>query len=156
MAHGLLDAPLVVVNRCGIELLSALLHDETCAVDEISYEPSTKRLLLPTRRQFHEGSEVVVGVQGDATTYEKSWMRTEVAMEHVINWKKHDDQGIGDYSFNEWSVNGHVLQIVFCEALVIVVEVDQLWITVTDLGFRGRARIVRYPGGAESSSSRVY
>jgi hypothetical protein len=108
------------------------------------------------RRQFHGGEEVVVEAGSLCTTYEKSWMRSEVIIQHVRDWKKEDDQGIGDYSFNDWAFEGETVRIIFCEKLTLVISVDRLEITMTDLGFMGKARIERYLGGVEGSSGRIY
>jgi hypothetical protein len=135
----------------------SLLHDETCSVDKMIWDQQARTLLLPVRRQFHGGEEVVLRVDGDAVTYEKSWMRSEVVIRHVVRWEKQDDQGIGDYSFNEWFFEGNDIRIAFCQALVLLVTVDRLDITMTDLGFNGKARIERYAsGGSEASSGRIY
>jgi hypothetical protein len=156
MTYGLLDRPLNVTEPSRLSELSSLLHDETCSVDDLIYKPEERTLLLPVRRQFHGGEEVVVNVGLGSKTYEKSWMRSEVLIYHVRHWDKEDDQGIGDYSFNEWEFDGNTFKIIFCEALVLTVLVDKLEIKMTDLGFKGRARIERYIGGSESSTGRVY
>jgi hypothetical protein len=156
MTYGLLERPLIVSDRSTLSELSSLLHDETCSVDDIVHKPAERILLLPVRRQFHGGEEVVVNERPGSKTYEKSWMRSEVLIHHVRQWNKQDDQGIGDYLFNEWEFDGDIVRIIFCEALVIAVVVDKLDIKMTDLGFKGRARIERYIGGIERSSGRVY
>jgi hypothetical protein len=157
MTYGLLDQPLLVTDPVTLEEMASLLHDETCAVDEVVWNQDEGTLLLPVRRQFHGGEEVVIHTDGDAVTYEKDWMRSEVLIRHVLSWEKLDDQGIGDYSFNEWGLEDGTLTIVFCEALVLTIRLDRLEIAMTDLGFSGRARIERSAGGgSESSSGRIY
>ncbi len=155
--YGLLDRPLHVTDAAGLDDLTALLHDETCSVDDAVWNEKAKTLLLPVRRQFHGGEEVEVSRTSDGVTYEKSWMRTEVLIRNVTAWEKVDDQGIGDYSFNEWSFASPTIQIDYCEALVMLVTVDGLDVTATDLRFGGKSRIVRsIGGGSESSSSHIY
>jgi hypothetical protein len=156
MTYGLLDRPLNVTGGEALNELSSLLHDETCSVDDMVHDPVARTLVLPVRRQFHGGDEIVVNTQLGFTTYEKSWMRSELLIRHVRGWDKEDDQGIGDYSFNDWEWAGNTVKIFFCEALILTVVVDKLEITMTDLGFNGRARIRRYLGGSESSSGQVY
>jgi hypothetical protein len=116
-------------------------------------EPGRGNAASSCQRQFHGGEEVIVHTEGDAVTYEKDWMRSEVLIRHVRSWTKQDDQGIGDYTFNEWTFEHETLVIVFCEALVLLVIVDSLEVTMTDIGFGGRARIERYAGGGSGSSS---
>ena len=79
-----------------------------------------------------------------------------VTIGHVERWTKHDDQEIGDYTFNDWALVGSTVTIYFCEALVIEIDVGQLEIRLVDVGFSGRARITRYPGGSQSTNSSVY
>ena len=156
MTYGLLNRPLNVTDGAALSELASLLHDETCSVDDMIHDPVGRTLLLPVRRQFHGGEEIVVNTGLGSTTYEKSWMRSEVLIRHVRSWDKEDDQGIGDYSFNDWEWAADSVKIVFCEALILTVVVDKLEITMTDLGFNGRAHITRYVGGSESSSGHVY
>jgi len=156
MTYGLLDRPIHITSASALEEMASLLHDETCAVDDVIWDQQARTLLLPVRRQFHGGEEVVLKVDGGSTTYEKSWMRSEVIIQHVRDWKKEDDQGIGDYSFNDWVFEGDTIRIVFCENLNLVIAVDRLEIALTDLGFKGKARIERYTGGSEGSSGRIF
>lgn len=154
MTHGLLDRPLIVTDPEALSELSSLLHDETCSADDITHDAVARTLLLPVRRQFHGGEEIVVNTDPGSTTYEKSWMRSEVLIRHVRSWDKEDGLGIGDYSFNDWEWAGNTLKIVFCEVLILTVVVDKLDITMSDLGFNGRARIKRYLGESETSRRR--
>jgi hypothetical protein len=156
MTYGLLDRPMHVTSASALKEMASLLHDEMCAVDDITWDQQGRTLLLPVRRQFHGGEVVVVEAGSLCTTYEKSWMRSEVIIQHVRDWKKEDDQGIGDYSFNDWAFEGETVRIIFCEKLTLVISVDRLEITMTDLGFMGKARIERYLGGVEGSSGRIY
>jgi hypothetical protein len=156
MTYGLLDRPLHVTTTSALEEMASLLHDETCAVDDMVWDQQGRTILLPVRRQFHGGEEVVLKADGHTTTCEKSWMRSEVFIRHVRGCERQDDQGIGDYSFNEWAFEGNTIRIIFCEDLVLTVSVDKLEVTMTDLGFEGKARIERYAGGSEGSSGRVY
>jgi hypothetical protein len=156
MAFGLLNQPIRAQDVGTLDEIGALLHDETCGVDDLVWDEAKKTLLLPFRRQFHGGEERVLTSGPMSTVYEKHWMRSEVLVRNVLAWEKFDDQGIGDYSFNEWSLDGDRLTIAFCEALVMTIEVSQLDITMTDLGFNGRARIERFIGGAEASTGQVF
>ena len=156
MTYGLLTHPLHAKDARTLDEMGDLLHDETCGVDDLVWNEGAKTLLLPFRRQFHDGEERVLTAGVLSKVYEKDWMRSEVLVRSVSAWEKFDDQGIGDYSFNEWSFEGDKITIAFCEALVMTIQVSELDVTMTDLGFSGRARIERFVGGAESSSSQVF
>ena len=89
----------------------------------------------------------MVSVGLASTTYKKSWMRSEVLIHHVRHWDKQDDQGMGNYSFNESEFAGNTVKIIFCGALVLSAVVDKL----EDRScFKGRARIQRYIGQARA------
>ena len=62
MTYGLLDRPLNVTAPSALSELSSLLHDETCSVDDMVYDQVGQTPLLPIRRQFHGGEDVVVSV----------------------------------------------------------------------------------------------
>jgi hypothetical protein len=156
MAYGLLDRLMEAQDAATFDAMGSLLHDETCSVDDAVWNQSARTLLLPFRRQFHGGTERVVETNALSTIYEKQWMRSEVLVRHVSTWQKHQDQGIGEYSFNEWAFDGRKITIEFCQALVVTIAVDRLEITMADLGFSGKARIKRFRGGAEASSGEVF
>lgn len=157
MTHALLERPLHVVNQASLYELSALLHDEVCRVDDAVWDRATETLTLPVRRQFHGGAEVLLSTGPDTAIYEKDWMRSEVLIRAVIHWEKLDDQALGDYSFNEWFFEAPTIRIAFCQSLVVLISVRELDITMTDLGFRGKARLERgLNGGGEISTSEIY
>lgn len=156
MSETLLTQAIRVTDRGGLDGLASLLHDESCDVDAIEFQPGEGLLMLPFRRQFHEGDERVIYADETKKVVEKSWMRSKVTLRHARGWTKHDDPEIGVYSFNDWAYENGQLSIYFHEALTITVELQALDITVEDLGFDGLARIERYATGSEASSSRVY
>lgn len=156
MTFGLLTQPLHAQDAAKLDEIATLLHDETCGVDDATWDVNSRTLVLPFRRQFHGGEERVLTAGAVSTVYEKDWMRSEVLVRNVSGWEKFDDQGIGDYSFNDWEFKDHKLTIVFCEALVLTIGVSDLDITMIDLGFRGKARIERFAGSSEVTTSRVF
>ena len=74
--------------------MAKILHDEMFAIEDAVYDEDKRTLLLPVRRQFHAGEEVVIKVECDAVTYEKSWMISEFVMQNVIALEKYRDQGL--------------------------------------------------------------
>ncbi len=156
MTYGLLEEPLIAKDIESLEQISSLLHDEVVEVERIVHTPKKGNLLLPVRRQFHGAEETVIESGTLETVYEKDWMRSEIEIRHVLDWEKIDDHGIEDYTVNELEFDGKQLMFYFCEELRIRVRISQLEMEVRDKGFRGRARISRWRGGAESSSSKIY
>ena len=136
--------------------IGQLLHDETIQVDDAHYDMERNELNFPVRRQFHGGYETSLQTESEWTVYEKDWMRSLLTIRGVVGWEKHDDQEIGDYTFDDWALDGETLTIVLHQRMTISVRIFALDILLTDLGYAGKARIERKGNGTEISSGTVY
>jgi hypothetical protein len=156
MVYGLLESPLLATDPKSLCELGSLLHDEIIQVDNFEFNDAEATLIMPFRRQFHGGKEVALKSEDDWIVYEKDWMRSIVLVKNVTDWRKIDDQEIGDYTFNRFNYVQSRLIISCCELLVIEIDVSNIEVIMKDLGFSGKARIKRRKSGAEISSNTVY
>ena len=152
----ILQEPINAKDSEGFAVINGLLHDEAFELNEILFNRDNHTITIPVRRQFHSGPERYIGNGVIFKKYEKEWMRSIVTIHGVIAQQTHHDQGIGSYSFCSWNYSDGKITIECNEALILIVEVDRLEVQFADIGFSGKARIERGPGGVEISSNKVY
>ncbi len=154
--YGLLNEPIVARDLESLDSIGSLLHDETAELDEAIFDQANSELILPFRRQFHGGLERMIKKTVFGTIYEKEWMRSEINIEGVESWSIEDDQEIGDYTFNELEWRDGMIILYFCECTSVLVHTRKIDVSMSDLGFRGKARIERSFKGSEISSHAIY
>ncbi len=156
MSDGFLTSPMRLTNAADLHLVNELLHDEVFELDTIKFCQATHTVTVPVRRRFHSGPERLIVVGHFSKTYEKDWMHSVVTIRRVRAWKTVRDQGINSYMFESLRYEKDIIEIKSCEVMVLKLAVDDLDVTVADIGLKGKAQIKRGPLGIERFSGRVY
>jgi hypothetical protein len=140
----------------GLDILNSELHDDAFDLDTLHFDQNTNVITIPVRTQSHSGPESLIESGVLFKVYEKDWKRSVLTIRNVKSWEALQDQGINCYSFFSWRWSNNVLEAECNETMVLKFRVDQLDVELSDIGFEGRARITRGPGGTELTSGTVY
>jgi len=154
--EGILKSPLRATDAETMELVESLLHDETFELDEVVDDRANGVVVIPVRRQFHDGPERVLKSGCAWTVYEKDWMRSELIIRRVESWRVEEDQGINTYTFCSWRVAARRLVAECNEVMKLIFEAGGIDVELRDLGFRGKARVKRGPLGVQLLSGEIY
>jgi hypothetical protein len=147
-----------ITDQHQIEQLLDFIHDENFDLNEIQYRPEEHTVEIPFRRVFHRGPRKRIRNWFFYTIYEVDVIRSSLLINKVEEYKVHDRERIGIYSFDTVKYDqGHQLLIFYGEPnLEITLRVTELKIVFQDVAVKGKASLSYTFGLIEGGPSKVY
>lgn len=141
-----------------IDWINEVIHDEYFDLDDVKHEGHRNTLTIPFRRIFHYHSPPqIIKCRILWKIGEVDVLRCLLQIGDVQKYEVIDKSRIGTFSFDglEYDKGSNRITIFAHEDCRIEIDVSGLFITYTELEYRGKARIT-YGLFWESATGKVY